>query len=50
MARYCSNCNKKFGFFEEDYDGMCKDCYDKKIEEERKQEAYRAAQNKIFEN
>ena len=35
MARYCINCNKKIGFFEEDFDGVCKDCYEKKIEEER---------------
>ena len=48
MARYCSNCNKKFGFFEEDYDGMCKDCYDKKIEEERKRN-YEEQQKRIKE-
>lgn len=48
MARYCNNCNKKFGFFEEDYDGMCKDCYDKKIEEERKRK-YEEQQRKIKE-
>ena len=35
MARYCSKCSKKFGFFEEGFDGMCKNCYDKKLEEER---------------
>ena len=35
MARYCNQCNRKFGFFEQDYDGICKDCYDKKIEEEK---------------
>ena len=36
MARFCNKCNKKFGFFEEDYNGMCKNCYEanlKKIEE-----------------
>ena len=38
MARYCSECNKKFGFFEDDFDGMCKNCYDKRLEEERKRE------------
>ena len=35
MARFCSKCNKKFGFFEEEYNGMCKNCYEVSIEEER---------------
>ena len=48
MARYCNQCNRKFGFFEEDYDGICKDCYDKKIEEERKRK-YEEQQKKIRE-
>lgn len=36
MARFCKKCERKLGFFEEDFDGMCKDCYDESIEEERK--------------
>lgn len=48
MARYCNQCNRKFGFFEQGYDGICKDCYDKKIEEERKRK-YEEQQKKIRE-
>ncbi len=43
MARYCSKCNRKIGFFETDFDGMCENCYDElqrqkqlKQQEERK--------------
>ena len=35
MARFCSKCSRKMGFFEEIFDGMCKSCYDKEIEQER---------------
>lgn len=35
MAKYCSNCSKKIGFFEKDFDGMCKSCYDKFLEEKQ---------------
>lgn len=34
MARYCSKCNKKFGFFEEDFDSMCRNCYEKKLRQD----------------
>lgn len=30
MAKFCSKCNKKFRFFEEDFDGLCRGCYEKK--------------------
>lgn len=35
MARFCKQCNRKFGFFEEDFDGICIECYEKNQEEER---------------
>ena len=41
MAKYCSRCNRKIGFFELEYDGMCEDCYNEyllKLEEERKKQ------------
>ena len=34
MARYCSQCNRKIGFFEEDFDGMCKSCFEEKQKQE----------------
>lgn len=34
MAKICSRCGKKIGFFEEDFNGLCKDCYNKKLDEE----------------
>ena len=36
MARYCNKCERKMGFFEQNFDGMCKECYNISIEEERK--------------
>ena len=41
MARYCNICNKKIGFFEETYDGMCENCYNEhliKLKEEKKKQ------------
>ena len=41
MARYCNICNKKINFFEETFDGMCKNCYNEylvKLEEENKKQ------------
>lgn len=35
MARYCSKCNRKIGFFEDDFDGMCRNCYEKQERIER---------------
>lgn len=51
MARYCNQCNKKFGFFEEDFDGMCRNCYDEfqRQEEIRKQEETRKRQKQLEE-
>lgn len=51
MARYCSKCNRKFGFFEEDFDGMCKNCYDEVQRQEkiRKQEEVKKRQRQLEE-
>jgi len=34
MARYCNKCNKKIGFFEEDFESMCQNCYEEEIKQE----------------
>lgn len=36
MAKFCNKCNKKIGFFENVYDGLCLQCYNIEIENERK--------------
>lgn len=39
MARFCSRCGKKIGFFEEDFDNMHYNCYlEKKAEDDRLRE------------
>lgn len=43
MARFCSKCNRKIGFFEEDFEGVCKSCY----EENLKQEEIRKEQEEL---
>lgn len=49
MARYCSQCNRKIGFFEEDFDGMCKSCFEEKQKQEelRRQEEIRKKQEEF---
>lgn len=49
MAKFCSRCNKKFRFFEEDFDGICRGCYEKKIKQDEieKQEIIRKQKEKI---
>ncbi len=34
MARFCSKCNRKIGFFEEDFEGICKSCYEENLRKE----------------
>lgn len=36
MARYCSKCKKQLWFFQEDYNGMCYECYERKEKIEKK--------------
>ena len=31
MARFCSKCKKKFKFFEKDFNGICKNCYEENL-------------------
>lgn len=36
MARFCSKCNRKIGFFEEDFEGICKSCYEENLRKEER--------------
>lgn len=49
MAKYCSKCNRKIGFFEEEYNGLCIECYYNKIqveEKDKKIQEYKEAEEK----
>lgn len=52
MAMFCSKCGKKFEFLEAGFEGMCKSCYDKKLEQEgvnKKEEKVEVTENTIKE-
>lgn len=49
MARFCNQCNKRFGLFEDDFEGICRNCYEEKIKQDniKKQEIITKLEERI---